>query len=42
MGELIGEINLSDKLSDDFSKLYLSENYSDVKFKVQGETIHGM
>ncbi|KAG5677275.1 hypothetical protein PVAND_007045 [Polypedilum vanderplanki] len=36
-----GEINLTDKLSEDFSKLYLSANYSDVTFIVEDEKIFG-
>jgi hypothetical protein len=35
----IGEIVLTEKLSDDFNKLYLSENYSDVTFLVENERI---
>lgn len=34
-----GEIVLTDRLSDDFSNLYLSENYSDILFLVDHERI---
>lgn len=34
-----GEIVLTDKLSEDFANLYLSESYSDVTFQVGNEKI---
>lgn len=34
-----GEIVLTDRLSDDFASLYLSENYSDICFLVENESI---
>ena len=34
-----GEINLTDRLSEDLAHLYLSETYSDVTFLVEGEKI---
>jgi len=35
----VGEIVLTEKLSEDFSNLYLSHNYSDVTFLVENERI---
>lgn len=39
-GKKSGEIVLTEKLSEDLSHLYLSENYSDVIFLVEGEKIY--
>lgn len=35
----VGEIVLIEKLSEDFSNLYLSHNYSDIIFIVENEQI---
>lgn len=36
----VGEIVLTEKLSEDFNNLYLSESYSDVVFVVENEKIY--